>query len=81
MFGMGLFDVKKFASAIVDLVWSQPPMASTEANAEAAAKAAAVEDALAQVRAGETIPADEVEAWIESCDTPRELPVPTPRRR
>jgi predicted transcriptional regulator len=39
-----------------------------------------VRQALAQVKDGQTIPAEDVEAWIESWDTPQELPMPRPRR-
>ena len=42
---------------------------------------AGIREAMAQVRAGETIPAEDVEAWVESWDTPNELPKPVPRRR
>jgi predicted transcriptional regulator len=44
-------------------------------------KAALVRVALDQVKAGQTIPAEEVEAWIESWDTADELPKPKPRKR
>jgi predicted transcriptional regulator len=42
---------------------------------------AGIREAMAQVRAGQTIPAEDVEAWVESWDTPNELPKPVPRRR
>jgi predicted transcriptional regulator len=77
---MGLFDVKKLASAIVDLVRSRPSPEPISPS-DAAARTAAVEEALAQVRAGETIPAEDVEAWIDSWDTKNELPTPTPKWR
>lgn len=44
-------------------------------------KAALVRVALDQVKAGQTIPAEEVEAWIESWDTADELPKPKPGKR
>lgn len=40
-----------------------------------------VRAALAEMKKGYFIPADEIEAWVESWDTPNELPMPTPRRR
>jgi predicted transcriptional regulator len=42
---------------------------------------AGVRAGLAQVKNGQTVPAEEVEAWIESLDTPEERPMPEPRRR
>lgn len=42
---------------------------------------AGIRAAMAQVKDGQTIPAEDVEAWIESWDTPDELPMPEPRRR
>ena len=42
---------------------------------------AGIRKAMAQIRAGQTIPAEDVEAWVESWDTPNELPKPVPRRR
>ncbi len=42
---------------------------------------AGIREAMAQVRAGAAIPAEDVEAWVESWDTPNELPKPVPRRR
>jgi hypothetical protein len=44
-------------------------------------KAAQVREALEQVKAGQTIPAEEVEAWIRSWDTRYERPMPVPRTR
>jgi hypothetical protein len=41
---------------------------------------AGIREAKAQVKSGQTIPAKDVEAWIESWDTPDELPMPRPRR-
>lgn len=52
-----------------------------EKTAPAANKAALVREALEQMKAGQTIPSDDVEAWIESWDTTAELPKPTPRKR
>ncbi|MGH7073518.1 MAG: hypothetical protein ACREFD_04870 [Stellaceae bacterium] len=43
-------------------------------------KATLVREALDQVKAGQIVPAEEVEAWVESWDTERELPKPTPRK-
>ncbi len=42
---------------------------------------AAVKEALEQVRRGRTVPAEDVEAWIDSWDTAKELPKPTPKLR
>jgi len=46
----------------------------------AADRKAAVKAALDQVRRGQTVPAEDVEAWIDSWDTDAELPRPTPKR-
>ncbi|HEX4113365.1 MAG TPA: hypothetical protein VH020_12590, partial [Stellaceae bacterium] len=43
-------------------------------------KVALVREALDQVKKGQTIPSEEIEAWIESWDTPNELPTPTPHK-
>lgn len=40
-------------------------------------KTALVRDALRQVKAGEIVTAEEVEAWIESWDTAYERPKPS----
>lgn len=47
----------------------------------ATAREFAVKEALEQTRDGRTVPADEVEAWIDSWETSSELPTPTPHRR
>jgi len=39
-----------------------------------------VRAALAEVESGQAVPADEVEAWVDSWDTPNELSMPRPRR-
>jgi predicted transcriptional regulator len=42
---------------------------------------AGIRSALAEIKDGQTVPAEDVEAWIESWDKPEELPMPEPRRR
>jgi predicted transcriptional regulator len=41
---------------------------------------AGIRAAVAQIKSGQTVPAEEVDAWIESWDTPAELQIPEPRR-
>ena len=43
-------------------------------------KVALVREALDQVKKGQTIPSEEIDAWIDSWDTPNELPTPTPHK-
>lgn len=40
-----------------------------------------VQKGIDDVRAGRVVPFEEVQAWIESWDTPHELPMPKPRKR
>ncbi len=42
---------------------------------------AGIRAAMAQVKNGQTVPAEDVEAWVNSWDAPNELPPPEPRRR
>lgn len=42
---------------------------------------AGIRAAMTQVKNGQTIPAEDVEAWVESWNTPDELAIPEPRRR
>lgn len=42
---------------------------------------AGVRAAMYLVKKGQTVPAEQVETWIESWGTPHELPMPEPRRR
>lgn len=41
---------------------------------------AGVAEAIAELEAGLSVPLKDVEAWIDSWDTPNELPMPRPRR-
>ncbi len=56
------------------------PSAEAEQDRHAERKAG-IRTAMIQVKNGQTVPAEDVEAWIESWDTPEELPIPEPRRR
>ena len=48
-------------------------------DAQSAEKRAAVQEGLRDLDEGLGVPLDEVEAWVESWDTPDELPMPQPR--
>ncbi len=41
----------------------------------------AIKEGLAQMRRGETVPAEDVERWVESWGTKNELPKPKPKIR
>jgi hypothetical protein len=41
---------------------------------------AGIRAAIAQIKSGQTVPAEDVDAWIESWDTSAELQLPEPRR-
>jgi predicted transcriptional regulator len=58
-----------------------PDQAPAPATAENPGNAPDLTEALSDVKKGNTIPAEDVEAWIESWDTPDELPMPKPSRR
>lgn len=47
-------------------------------DALSAEKRAAIQEGLREIDEGLGVPLDEVEAWIESWDTPDELPMPQP---
>jgi predicted transcriptional regulator len=42
---------------------------------------ASVEEAIAETEAGLYVPAEDVDAWMDSWGTPDELPMPQPKRR
>jgi|SRR5208282_2307760 len=72
----------EFGEFLLDLMRS--PSGSEQENERPQAvteREAAVKEALEQIREGRTVPAEEVEAWIDSWDTSNELPVPSPHRR
>jgi hypothetical protein len=66
----------EFGQFLVDLKRRQ-----AAAAVELIDRTRAVGDALVQVQNGQTIPSEEIDAWIDSWDTPNELPKPTPRNR
>ena len=49
-------------------------------RARLAREAKLIEDARASVARAGTVPFEEAEAWVESWDTPNELPTPRPRK-
>ncbi len=50
-----------------------PPMTAEE-------RRKAIDEAMKSYETGYGIPAEEVEAWLDSLGTPNELPKPKPRR-
>lgn len=42
---------------------------------------AAIKEGLAQMRRGEVVPAEDVERWVASWGTKRELPMPKPKSK
>lgn len=59
---------------------SLPAETPEERQARLAWEAQAIEEALQSAERDGTIPLEEVEAWVESWDTPNELPPPEPRK-
>lgn len=55
------------------------PSAAVLADALSEEKRAAIREGLRDLEEGVGVPLDEVEAWVESWDTPGELPMPQPR--
>ena len=53
--------------------------ASIRTDALSEEKRAAIQEGLRELDEGMGVPLDEVEAWVESWDTPDELPMPQPR--
>jgi len=61
---------------------SRPAVANEEGSSRrrgGSSRASELSEALSDVDKGKTVPAGDVEAWIESWDTPSELPTPKPR--
>ena len=52
--------------------------AATARTTETARKRRAIREGLDELDAGKQIPLEEIEAWVESWDTPEEKPRPNP---
>lgn len=59
----------------------QPPAEWDPVYGDKEAFLKAVQEGIASADAGELIPHEDVEAWIDSWDTDHELPPPEPKRR